>query len=277
MKKMILLAALLLLSCGMAYAQVQDSIIIHSANVDSGVTSQFIRINAVTFDSVAFYQMSIKWYGGTGVHLAQGCTYWGILPSWDVTYDTLVLGEGYLRTFGFMDTGGDDNPPMVTGGQRMHIITARMVFEPNIPPQMVRLDTTTDGRMGSAFLGLKDGRTVVVPVYVPGIINYGITGVDDPSTNMPTAIALNQNYPNPFNPETNIEFALPTAQNVTLQIYNLLGQTVKTLVSGQMDAGYHTARWNGTNENGSQVPSGVYFFRLSTDNFTKTNKMILLR
>jgi hypothetical protein len=94
---------------------------------------------------------------------------------------------------------------------------------------------------------------------------------------LPTKMALGQNYPNPFNPETVIEFALPTTSDVTLQIYNVAGQLVRTLVNGTTLAGYRQARWDGRDDNGNAVSSGVYFYKISAKDFSETRKMLLVK
>jgi hypothetical protein len=99
---------------------------------------------------------------------------------------------------------------------------------------------------------------------------------DDPQT-IPVSFELKQNYPNPFNPETYIDYALPEASNVRLYIYNVLGQKVKTLVDGFQEAKLHTVRWDGSNDKGLQVPSGIYYYRLQTSEFSQSKRMLLLR
>jgi flagellar hook assembly protein FlgD len=94
----------------------------------------------------------------------------------------------------------------------------------------------------------------------------------------PDAFLLHQNYPNPFNPGTQITFALPRAGVVTLQVYDLQGREVKTLVNQRRAAGTHTVRWDGTDEAGNPVASGVYLYRLHVgNNFVQTRKMVLLK
>ena len=83
---------------------------------------------------------------------------------------------------------------------------------------------------------------------------------------------LNQNYPNPFNPSTQIQYALPEATQVTLEVFNSVGQKVMELVNGQQSAGYHTATFNA-----SGLSSGVYFYKLSTSSFINTKKMLLIK
>ncbi len=94
---------------------------------------------------------------------------------------------------------------------------------------------------------------------------------------IPTEYALEQNVPNPFNPSTTIDYRLPEAGEVRLVIYNLLGQRVRTLVRESMDAGFHSVIWDGMDEFGKQVASGIYIYRLSATNFTQVRRMMLLK
>jgi hypothetical protein len=86
-----------------------------------------------------------------------------------------------------------------------------------------------------------------------------------------------QNYPNPFNPSTTIRFQMPTAANVTLKIFDINGRLVRTLVSQNMPAGYHNVVWDGTNDVGVKVGSGVYICRMQAGSFTAVKRMVLIR
>jgi len=97
------------------------------------------------------------------------------------------------------------------------------------------------------------------------------------SEQLPTAYELHQNIPNPFNPETRISFSLPEQTYVNLDIFNILGQKVNTLASGEYPAGNHSVTWDGKNRSGENVSTGIYFYRLSTENFTQTRRMLLLK
>ena len=88
---------------------------------------------------------------------------------------------------------------------------------------------------------------------------------------------LKHNYPNPFNPETSIQFNLPINSKVDLYIYNAVGQRIRTLVSARMSAGTHTVIWNGRNDLGQKVASGVYFYSIKAGNFSKTMKMFMMK
>jgi hypothetical protein len=94
---------------------------------------------------------------------------------------------------------------------------------------------------------------------------------------LPKDFSLAQNYPNPFNPTTTISYALPTNAFVKLVVYNILGQKVKTLVDEEQTAGFRQVVWNGQNDRGETVGSGIYFYRIQAGDFTKTAKMSLLK
>jgi len=94
---------------------------------------------------------------------------------------------------------------------------------------------------------------------------------------LPTEYALHENFPNPFNPSTTLRFDLPYAGDVSLTIYNMLGQKVKSFDMRGIQAGKHTLRWNATNDLGEKVGTGVYLYQLQTKDFMKTRKMIFMK
>ena len=94
---------------------------------------------------------------------------------------------------------------------------------------------------------------------------------------LPNAFSLSQNYPNPFNPQTVIKYTLPEDCHVELTIHNILGQKVMTLVNENQNAGYKMIHWDGRNEKGSEIPSGLYFYTIKTPKYHQTKKMVLLR
>jgi uncharacterized delta-60 repeat protein len=97
------------------------------------------------------------------------------------------------------------------------------------------------------------------------------------SRERPSEFDLSQNYPNPFNPTTKIEFTLAKLGFVTLQIYDVLGRKVRTLVSEELSSGYKSVLWDGKNEDGKDVASGVYFYQLKGGDFSEPKKMLLLK
>ena len=94
---------------------------------------------------------------------------------------------------------------------------------------------------------------------------------------VPGIFALHQNYPNPFNPFTEIQFDIPSTTQINVSIFNLMGQKVKTLVNEQVTPGYHAVHWDGTNENGVSVSTGMYFYTLNTGNHSAMKKMLFLK
>jgi len=94
---------------------------------------------------------------------------------------------------------------------------------------------------------------------------------------IPKEFSLGQNYPNPFNPTTVIRFALPEDAWVKIEVFNILGQKITTLVDEYLTAGVKETGWDGKNSGGTEVASGIYFYRIATDRFTDIKKMVLLK
>jgi hypothetical protein len=112
--------------------------------------------------------------------------------------------------------------------------------------------------------------------------NFAVNGIALPAPvqiqTRPEAFALANNYPNPFNPATTIKYALPEASNVTLEIYNVVGQVVRVLVADHQNAGRYVVQWDATNESGNSLSSGIYFYRLQAGGeFLEVKKMLLLK
>lgn len=104
-----------------------------------------------------------------------------------------------------------------------------------------------------------------------------LTDVSDVSDGLPKNFSLGQNYPNPFNPTTEILFDVPTHSRVCISIFNVLGQKVKTLVDEELPAGSYSRTWDGTDESGESLSTGVYLYRMESDDYTQSKKMILLK
>jgi hypothetical protein len=112
------------------------------------------------------------------------------------------------------------------------------------------------------------------------LISYQGVDVKQPKSDvsqMPRDFQLGQNYPNPFNAVTHIQFALPMESRVEIVVYNLLGRRVKIFDLGRLTAGYKIITWDGKNDRGDEVASGVYFYRIKTDSFSDVRKMTLLK
>ena len=111
----------------------------------------------------------------------------------------------------------------------------------------------------------------------PVVVSTAAMATDESGT-IPDEFALHQNYPNPFNPSTQISFDIPQGREfVMLNVYNILGQNVSTLVNSVMSPGKYTMEWNATDEIGNPVASGIYFYELRSKSFTSRKKMLLIR
>ncbi len=124
-----------------------------------------------------------------------------------------------------------------------------------------------------SIASVKSGYTTSLGKFTPSLT----TDIDEENDILPGTFTLYQNYPNPFNPTTLIEFDIPVKTIVEINIYNSLGQNIVTLMNDQVQAGSHTIEWNGNNKNNSAVSSGIYFYKLTSEDYTDTKRMILLR
>ncbi len=141
----------------------------------------------------------------------------------------------------------------------------------------------------SFMSGLEEGTTLT---NVSGIFNFsfgtykiqirdmadlGQLGIDNDFAGIAREFALYPNFPNPFNPETRIRFQLAENSDVKLMVYDVLGRKVRTLVSDRMDAGHHVINWDGLNDAGTDVASGMYVYRIKAGDFISHRKMLLVR
>ncbi|MEW6050105.1 MAG: FlgD immunoglobulin-like domain containing protein [Candidatus Zixiibacteriota bacterium] len=113
------------------------------------------------------------------------------------------------------------------------------------------------------------------------LYNFGVDSAGTPTDvgdgDVPIDFTLDQNYPNPFNPSTVIEYMLPVTSHVSITIFNLLGQEVRKLVDETQSAGPHKLKWDGRDNDGAQMASGAYFYRLVAGDLVATKKMVLVR
>jgi hypothetical protein len=138
----------------------------------------------------------------------------------------------------------------------------------------------TDGNGGKIFHPKPMVATGSMELAGKGTSKFTIQVIADGQ--LPKQFALNQNYPNPFNPTTTIRYALPVESRITLEIFNVIGQRVRTLVSENVGAGYHLVEWDGLGDADQRLASGVYFLRLSAigvdgAKFSGVNKLVMMK
>ncbi|HTY09679.1 MAG TPA: FlgD immunoglobulin-like domain containing protein, partial [Bacteroidota bacterium] len=181
----------------------------------------------------------------------------GITPQWSAMYGN---NDGY-------NTSGSDYQfvfPAVTSFD-----WTKYTLDLIVPAGVVALETRL--HVYSTFVGT---------VYFDDLDIEKIsttTGVKTAGGNTPHVFDLSNNYPNPFNPSTKINYSIPKDGMVSLIVYNVLGQQVRTLISGPMTAGQYSITWDGRNNAGSTLSSGVYFYRLQANDMAIVKKMLLLK
>lgn len=173
------------------------------------------------------------------------------------------------------------------GGPHVDSIPDDVVYFQDLPPEYSAYSGKTVSAAGD-FNG--DGiddfmfQCTNYPDYMTGDI-FVVAGsedimsdVDENEINiLPSTLTLSQNYPNPFNPETIIEFSIPQRSHTELIIYNILGEVVAIPINKTLPAGIHKIVWDGTDSSGKQLPSGIYFYSVKSDNHSETKKMVLLK
>lgn len=111
---------------------------------------------------------------------------------------------------------------------------------------------------------------------ITGLAQTDVSALDSGDL-LPTEFGLSQNYPNPFNPSTTFDFALPTKADVQINVFNVLGQKVATLADKEYAAGTYQVTWDGTNDRGEHIASGVYFYTMKAGDYTQTRKLMMVK
>ncbi|MCH8305286.1 MAG: T9SS type A sorting domain-containing protein [Candidatus Marinimicrobia bacterium] len=192
---------------------------------------------------------------------------------------------GGERLFGITGVSGANNQTskdiLIPSG----IATEALLYGSSGPE--VAAVTVDDGNYkifltGFGFEGLISGNRITPPdqLMFRTLTWFGVPGLisveDEVIASLPKKFELEQNYPNPFNPETSINYAIPQNASVKLTIYNILGQKILTLVDEQKLSGVYSVSWNGKNDSGAQVASGLYFYRLEARHTTGGNQRIFV-
>jgi len=136
--------------------------------------------------------------------------------------------------------------------------------------------TSSSGPNWYYYVSNQAGDSVYVYL-IRAYVSYPVTAVQEAIELQPRSLSLAQNYPNPFNPSTTIRFSLPVGGHVQLRVFDVVGRVVATLLDQQLPAGNHSIQWRGRTDSGLEAASGIYFYRLSADNFHKVRKMTLIK
>ncbi|MCP4583173.1 MAG: T9SS type A sorting domain-containing protein [candidate division Zixibacteria bacterium] len=272
----LLLMAILIVPVSAQDPGLPDSLIIDMVAAEMGAPSIMLPVYVVTDDPVAEIILPLQWESFDNQINLAGAYYFNTLLEWDETSDTVNLAFSQMLVRGINDTGGDPNPVLDTDYQRELAMFIRIVIHDEAGEQFVPIYNYIDETWGHVQFVLDNGETSFDPIVVAGGVLYQAVGIDE-YDNLPAEISLNQNYPNPFNPDTEISFAIPKSGQVSLEIYDILGRRITTLLSDNLEAGYYSARWNGTDESGNTVSTGMYFYTLNTGDTRISKKMLLLK
>lgn len=258
-------------------------------------------VGLVTFTDKQLYAADVNNDGVVGALDAAWVLYYVVNGSWPTAKLSAAAG---IAEFGSMVSENGIISLPISLANTSGVLSAKVELDVNgaleiegvasrLPEGWIMVSKLEEGRITLAMAGLKplaDGSFATVNFKVQDkdakAVVQGKANLNDEYSaqlnsvtvkEIPTEFELSQNYPNPFNPVTNIKFSLPENANVNLTIYNMLGQKVKTLLSGEQEAGFYTVRWDGTNELGSRVSSGIYIYRIEAGKYTSTMKMNLLK
>ncbi len=201
------------------------------------------------------------------VHTAAFIT--GIRAMQDARIVLATFGSGvmvYNQSTGQFEVDGSNPLP---GGPGIAIDREQNIYITDFSADSLRIFNSNYQRIAAYPVG--DG-PVSVAVYEP--ISSGIGNTENP---LAEYFELFPNYPNPFNPSTTIAFYLSCNQNVQLEVFDIQGRKVATLVRGRQSAGNHQVSWDGTNQQGEPVASGIYYYRLRVGSWQKVRRMVLMR
>ncbi len=196
----------------------------------------------------------------------------GIFPSF-INFN-VVKETGGKGEIGFRVDPSCINDSSVAGGQ---YVLANLFFTASDTNCHNLIDTLSSDSSGVYVLNISQAR--VVPAVISGSLVIGTpTGIEmEENINIPGGVIVGQNYPNPFNTTTSIRLSLSEASHVSVVIYNILGQEVRELYNGYMVSGTHLLIWDGKLKNSIPAPTGVYFYRVVSGEFTQVRKMLLLK
>jgi len=193
-----------------------------------------------------------------------------------IAYDSKIYEFVSVEHSDYLNTNGGESPIQVEKVEEGKVTIANVITDG---------EKSVNGEGSIATLTFKWIGDEVTEMTVEGIAvmdNNGKTNilenvVLEKPIKLPNDYALEHNYPNPFNPETTIKYALPKSSKVKMVIYNILGQKVRTLIDRDVKAGWHKVIWDGRNDHGVRVASGLYIYRIKAGNFTAQHKMVLLK
>lgn len=218
--------------------------------------SEGVTLEEVIFEGTRSEGFDFKW---ANIDNEKNTVVIGLIPTIDGEEPDLAPGSGPIANLVF---SVDENREDPWNDLREIDITPIELKEPNHSLMLVYTDASANClALTPEFAG----------------INFALSEVVPQDNLLPGSFSLAQNAPNPFNPQTRIDYDLPNATHVKMDIYNVLGQQVRTLVNEFQEAGYKSVIWDGRDNSGGTVASGIYFYRMDAGDFSETRKMMMLK
>ena len=227
--------------------------------------------SSIKFSAILFVLFSVSILFGTGIIVEAATASSSCTLVWTAPGDDGVIGTASAYDLRY----STDSALLINSFESTDSVHGLPSPSPAGQQDSITVNNLQNGTV--YFFAIKtvdDARNVSAISNIVKIVNLSLAFNDE---DLPQSFSLTQNYPNPFNPSTTIGYSVPANSHVRLTIYNIRGQTIATLVDGVKPQGRYEETWNGTNEVGSQVASGVYFYRLETNQNTETKKMVLLK
>ena len=177
-------------------------------------------------------------------------------------YSSSGMGSLNLTSFSELMNGGVSGPSVVAGDHQNSLLYQRIVLPPgtdgNMPPNVPLSQSQSD-------------------ISASWIDQGASLQISDNISISPEKHTLYQNYPNPFNPNTTLSYILSGASFVNITVYDMAGKAIKTIINSSQNAGLKKVEWNATNDKNEPVSAGLYIYKMQTNEFTKTKKMLLLK
>ncbi len=232
-------------------------------------------------EAIAAFTLGLKWSSPSNIRYHSAV----INPAW--TTDPYSFTASFDRSdtaIGLVGLGAytfDTDNPIPASNDPQVIFTVKFQTKTGAVPALITIDSSFFPPGGPWLLSPASGATGdgICPEYVHAAdlvdIRLPVQEFDGPV--LPQTYSIDQNNPNPFNPTTSINFALPTAAKTRIDVFNILGQKVKTLVDEYLTAGNKRVEWDGTDDRGNAVASGIYLYKMTANDFTETKKMMLMK
>jgi len=250
--------------------------------------STITNVNTLTWNDTGltngndyYYKIEATYTNPTGASIPLNATPYPVMPYvWNAPRNlTTTVGSGQVTLNWQEPTAGGAtlSEYKVFRGTSQTNLTQIHEITSELTTTMIWINTNVPD--GSYYYAVKASYSTPTPGGDSEYSNVVASGMVDEidETMLPKFTSLDGNYPNPFNPETTIRFALAEAGNVSIEIFGLKGQLVRTLVNGAFGAGMHRVSWNGCDDSGRGVSSGVYFYRMRAGDYQGIKRMLLLK